>query len=127
MDTQVSAFGGRHDASLHPDEAAPLPGLDGQLCGVDIQKVTIPRQSRGHSRCEPLKAAEGDADASPVCRAAYRQPFSVTDSIDPVADLPSPGSFLQNGLSEVDYSWAGRGEPGCVRSGGGGPVVDDAN
>src|SRR5271166_6715850 len=36
-------------------------------------------------------------------------------------------SFLQNGLSEVDYSWAGRGEPGCVRSGGGGPVVDDAD
>ena len=36
-------------------------------------------------------------------------------------------SFLQNGLSEVDYSWAGRGEPGCVRSGRGGPVVDDAN
>src|SRR5208337_1500199 len=36
-------------------------------------------------------------------------------------------SFLQNGLSEVDFSWAGRGEPGCVRSGRGGPVVDDAN
>src|SRR5208337_3968094 len=36
-------------------------------------------------------------------------------------------SFLQNGLSEVDYSWAGRGEPGCVRSGRGGPVVDDAD
>jgi hypothetical protein len=27
-------------------------------------------------------------------------------------------SFLQNGLSAVDYSWAGRGELGCVRSGG---------
>src|SRR5208337_722819 len=39
----------------------------------------------------------------------------------------TPWSFLQNGLSEVDYSWAGRGEPGCVRSGRGGPVVDDAN
>src|SRR5271165_326478 len=36
-------------------------------------------------------------------------------------------SFLQNGLSEVDFSWAGRGEPGCVRSGRGGPVVDDAD
>ena len=40
---------------------------------------------------------------------------------------PSPSSFLQNGLSAVDFSWAGRGEPGCVRSGGGGPVVDDAD
>ena len=34
---------------------------------------------------------------------------------------------MQNGLSEVDFSWAGRGEPGWVRSGRGGPVVDDAN
>ena len=51
-----------------------------------------PRQSRGLSRCEPLKAADGDAYASPVYRAAYRQPFSATDLIDPVADLSSPGS-----------------------------------
>src|SRR5271166_2971075 len=44
-----------------------------------------------------------------------------------VGEMSMPGSFLQNGLSEVDYSWAGRGEPGCVRSGRGGPVVDDAD
>jgi len=44
-----------------------------------------------------------------------------------IFEKPIPESFLQNGLSEVDFSWAGRGEPGCVRSGRGGPVVDDAN
>ena len=30
-------------------------------------------------------------------------------------------------MSAVDYSWGGRGELGCVRSGGGGRVVDDTD
>ena len=38
--------------------------------------ATIPRQSRGLSDCEPLKAANGDADASPVYWAAWRRPVS---------------------------------------------------
>src|SRR5208337_4737336 len=52
---------------------------------------------------------------------------NIKGSMDPMSEFRNIVSFLQNGLSEVDYSWAGRGEPGCVRSGRGGPVVDDAN
>lgn len=34
------------------------PGIDGQKLRLDfLDAVTIPRQSRGHSGCEPLEAA----------------------------------------------------------------------
>jgi hypothetical protein len=75
------------DASIEEVEAAVVIVVEENGAGA-----TIPRQSRGLSRWEPLKAAEGDADASTVYWAAYRQPLSATDSFDPAADLPSPGS-----------------------------------
>src|SRR5208337_4868942 len=59
--------------------------------------------------------------------AAGPSTFWASRTIAARPERTSSWSFLQNGLSEVDYSWAGRGEPGCVRSGRGGPVVDDAN
>uniref|UniRef100_UPI0026280A42 hypothetical protein n=1 Tax=uncultured Azonexus sp. TaxID=520307 RepID=UPI0026280A42 len=47
-----------------------IPQLDGEWPDAPIrlviQEVTIPRQSRGPSLCEPLKAASGVADAAPI-------------------------------------------------------------
>src|SRR5208337_785784 len=50
----------------------PAPRVPTQLHATEAPcPVTIPGKAGGLSRCEPLKGAEGDADASPVYQAAY--------------------------------------------------------
>src|SRR5208283_340612 len=80
--------------SAHAQFLQTVQELDAMLCRVarranirdffrsarpQAPKVTIPRQSRGLSDCEPLEAADGDANASPVCwplrGASQRQRF----------------------------------------------------